>query len=515
MAQSTLIIQSSFSLALGLVSSVLISCGYLISTPASLSLPTGTEFIYVGDPDKVTAADVAIALATLQVDPKTAERISARANELLDSPGLITATSLNPLPTAANSNFVDVGPGPFNVVDIAAILARLQVGPDPILMVDRINELLDTPGWVIPEHLTRIPGNEAGSTTCTEGKQLSGANYRVCLPSHWNGELVVFAHGYRSIFNPLDLADGFADFEVPLSEFFPSLDYGFATTSYSKNGLAIDDQIADLIDVIAIFEQEFSLPQRVYLFGVSYGASVAMLAQEQFPESADGILALCGAVNSYRTELDYFANFRVLFDYFYPDLLPGDATFFPPAQIINIPSQYAPQVAEALETQPDRAAQLFTVAGVATDPEDPSTILDAATKVLGGHISVASGDILLNLGGQVFDNQTTEYRGSSNDATLNTEIDRFTANPQALQTLIDKFEPTGQLSVPVTLLHTTLDPTVPFTQALEFEQKVADNNAQDLLQIIPVERYGHCVFTPEELESSLRLLVEAVRSLDP
>ena len=45
---------------------------------------------------------------------------------------------------------------------------------------------------------------EQPDAVCNDGTQTSGALYRICMPnSNWNGELVVYAHGYVAPDDPL------------------------------------------------------------------------------------------------------------------------------------------------------------------------------------------------------------------------------------------------------------------------------------------------------------------------
>ncbi len=117
-----------------------------------------THLIYFGDPNQTSVLDVAVALATLQLDTPTPQAISDRANDLLDATDLVTVANLNPVPTDCNLNYVDVDPGPFSLVDVAAILARLQVGPNPAAIANRINELLAASGLVSESDIGFIPG---------------------------------------------------------------------------------------------------------------------------------------------------------------------------------------------------------------------------------------------------------------------------------------------------------------------------------------------------------------------
>ncbi len=128
-----------------------------LSAPAELEA-TGTALIYQSNLSTVTLNDVALALATLQSDPKTATVIADRANDLLGAPGLISAGSLNPVPTPENLDYVTgpVSPG-LTLIDVAAILARIQSAPTASAIANRVNILLDA-DIVSAGDITTIPG---------------------------------------------------------------------------------------------------------------------------------------------------------------------------------------------------------------------------------------------------------------------------------------------------------------------------------------------------------------------
>src|SRR5262245_45360810 len=69
----------------------------------------------------------------------------------------------------------------------------------------------------------------------------------ICMPPEgWNGELIVFAHGYV----PVQLPLGFYNLQLADGTFLPELvmrlRYAFATTTYRKNGLAILEGVEDI-----------------------------------------------------------------------------------------------------------------------------------------------------------------------------------------------------------------------------------------------------------------------------
>ncbi len=117
------------------------------------------SMIYESNPMTVSTRDIALALATLQVEYPIAANIIAQANALLGSPGAIT--TVDPLPNRENTNYVNKGSGTLNTIDVAAILAAIQLQPGPITrasLASQINVLLEISDWVQPEEIIRIPG---------------------------------------------------------------------------------------------------------------------------------------------------------------------------------------------------------------------------------------------------------------------------------------------------------------------------------------------------------------------
>ena len=83
-------------------------------------------------------------------------------------------------------------------------------------------------------------------------------------------------------------------------------------------------------------------------------------------------------------------------------------------------------------------------------------------------------------GDNFYDNTHTVYSGSANDAALNARVQRFQAKPDAVE-YVRRYTPTGKLSMPVMTLHTTQDPTVPFSQEAAYTAAVSQSGALPFL----------------------------------
>jgi pimeloyl-ACP methyl ester carboxylesterase len=83
------------------------------------------------------------------------------------------------------------------------------------------------------------------------------------------------------------------------------------------------------VGLVNIFARQKGAPTMVYLIGASEGGIITALALEQYPDVFDGGLALCGPYGDFRKQIDYFGDFRVVFDYYFPDILPGSPITIP------------------------------------------------------------------------------------------------------------------------------------------------------------------------------------------
>ncbi len=68
-----------------------------------------------------------------------------------------------------------------------------------------------------------IPAQAGPGARCQEGVQPSGALWLICIPRVlWNGDLVIYGHGYVSFNQPLDFYnENIDDFEFHLLDFWP------------------------------------------------------------------------------------------------------------------------------------------------------------------------------------------------------------------------------------------------------------------------------------------------------
>jgi pimeloyl-ACP methyl ester carboxylesterase len=339
---------------------------------------------------------------------------------------------------------------------------------------------------------------------CVTGVLPSQALSLVCVPPVWNGQLVVYAPGYTAPQLPLGFYQLTTPDGVSIPELIGSFGFAFATTSYRQNGLAVLEGVEDVRELAVAFRAVHGPPLRTHITGVSYGSLVATLLAERYPAEFHSALAACGPIGSFRGQVNYIGDFRVLFDYFFPNTIPGSPIDVPPAVAAQWTTVYVPLITARLAANPARAVELLRVAHAAFNPADPSTVVRTTLNLLWYNV-FGSRDATVKLGGNPFNNRGRLYFGSTNDLRLNLLVRRFGSAPAA-EAAMAAYETNGDLRIPLVTLHTTGDEIAPFAHELLYWPKV-DTAARGQWVPIPVARYGHCSFTATEIGLSFLFTV--------
>jgi pimeloyl-ACP methyl ester carboxylesterase len=300
-----------------------------------------------------------------------------------------------------------------------------------------------------------------------------------------------------------------------LPDVITALGYAFVTTSYRNNGLVLDG-VADMTQALEYFTGTHGAARHTYLTGASEGGLVTTLAVEQHPEVFDGGVAACGPIGDFVKQVAYYGDFRVLFDYFFPGLLPGQVGSIPQEAIDDwdtlwndtlVPAIFAPENA-------DRLAQLLKTARATFVRSDPATIQKTVHDALWYNV-FGTNDLVFKLGGMPFDNMAKQYMGSSDDAALNETVKRYTADPSALDAVNAMLQTSGNLQAPLVTLHTWMDQQVAYSQEILYSMKLRDTGTMAERVNIPALRYGHCNFMPWEALLSFAIMVARVQGTPP
>jgi pimeloyl-ACP methyl ester carboxylesterase len=122
-----------------------------------------------------------------------------------------------------------------------------------------------------------------------------GGLYRVEIPNRWNGELVLYAHGF--VTNVGAQGSNLRVGNDPIREHLIQGGFAWAASSYRCNGYVPGQGLLDTMGLADIFTKtnDGRAPQRTYLTGTSMGGHVTLLGMQEFPTSFVGGLAMCPA----------------------------------------------------------------------------------------------------------------------------------------------------------------------------------------------------------------------------
>jgi len=334
-----------------------------------------------------------------------------------------------------------------------------------------------------------------------------GALYRLVRPTIWNGGLVVYAHGFVSPDRPVAIPP---DAELAIT-LLTSQGFAVAVSSFSENGWAVKDGTQRTHQLLGIFTSKFGTPSRVYAAGGSMGGLIAIRLVETYPWEFAGLLPVCAAAGGLRLELEYFANVRILFDLFYPGVLPGSLEDIPAG--IDVMSQIIVPATAAMTLDPTGAAAIASITQTPVPFASGQELIQSIVTALVGAAGYPSV-LELTHGQPFFDNTDTEYTGALPPETLqliNANVQRFSASPAGLNYVEHNYTPTGDLHIPALTLRTFRDPLVPGLHQAAYGAAVAAAGNSDLLVQRSVagaaNGYGHCTFTPQELATAFAQLV--------
>ncbi|HEY5939709.1 MAG TPA: hypothetical protein VIT87_02730, partial [Gemmatimonadales bacterium] len=191
-------------------------------------------------------------------------------------------------------------------------------------------------------------------------------------------------------------------------------------------------------------------------------------------------------------------------------VIPGSAVDVPEIVRSSWETIYVPAIVIALAADFDAALELIRITGAPVAGNDLRSVAETTVGILWYDV-FGFADAQVRLGGQPFDNSARAYAGSSNDAALNAGVQRHSADPATTAGLA-RFQTSGNLQDPLTTLHTTGDPIVPFNQSQLYGDKVSQAGKTPLLVHHTIDRHGHCTFESLEVLGAFTALMERVRA---
>lgn len=326
---------------------------------------------------------------------------------------------------------------------------------------------------------------------------LGQAPFRIDVPGHWNGELVVLAHGFEPAGAPR--ASPMAPNEA--TPVFLASGYAVAQSGYSSQGWAVRDAVADVERLRQHFVRQYGAARRTYLVGFSMGGGIAVASLEQHPAGYDGALSLCGANLPGARMTETLFTTLVAFDYFIPDApgIPGGLSRLADATIDQ--GQVMIAIGTALAGKPDVAAQLARMLEVPAE---------AVPGVISLHYLVFQ-DIARRAGGMPVDNRETVYAGFADDAAFNAGVRRHPGDAQAMAYAAASPALTGRAGKPLVFQYNHGDPTItPRLQSSYADLARAAGQAPPL--VLPPAGEGHCGFSGEQIGQALQVLARWAES---
>lgn len=376
-----------------------------------------------------------------------------------------------------------------------------------------------------------------------------GAGFRIEVPDNWNGDLVVYTHGYRGNGPELTVDS------PPLRLYFLANGYAWVASSYSANYYDVRAGVESTNSLVRYFYRHIGHPDRTFITGFSMGGHVIGAAIEQFPNVAcppgpfsslcerlvdalgilsggiayDGAAPFCGVMGDIAL-FDYFGDFS-----YGAETLAGVTSEFPPpddyfdriflptisALYVNPEALLGPNPSTAVPTALGEKLRTFTTQ-ISGGPRPLADFAFPFFQQLLFSFSGADGTVDGILSGNIYDNTDRVYQLdadpalSAEEVAFNDAIIRIArdpdVNPQHILRLSRVPIITGHIDIPVVSTHTTGDLFVPFKMEEIYAQEAAAAGRAQNLVSRATRAVGHCEFSPEETVESFADMVSWVET---
>jgi pimeloyl-ACP methyl ester carboxylesterase len=349
---------------------------------------------------------------------------------------------------------------------------------------------------------------------------LDGAPYRMVVPAHWNGTLLVFAHGYRAPGPDEDRTVPIAPTNADTASLMAE-GYALAGTAFRSNGWALDVAVDDLDALAHVFTATIAPPRHTLAWGESMGGLVVAAALEAHPDTFDGAVSLCGivggATNWWDTNgLTLARAYDAAFGW------PAEwGTAEEPRADLQFWNDVAPTLTRQIEDPAERSRWEFVrlVTGAPVDDFYAGGALLAMSLATTGRV-----DLVAHAGGQPLATPFGGYHLSDDliaalafqgvDAVplldhMNAAADAAGPPDEAARAwLVAHNDPVGAISGPILALHTQADTLVPASNLTVYADRVAAAGHADLLiaATADVVGGGHCRFSTPQLSAAAELV---------
>ncbi len=318
---------------------------------------------------------------------------------------------------------------------------------------------------------------------------------------------------------------------VASSSFSRFASFAWAASSYSRNDYDVATGVQDTHALVKRFNGLVGKPDKVYMTGASMGGHITAVSIEQYGNTYDAALPICGVLGDYAL-FDYFLDFNVA-----AQQLGTGMSAFPvgdPARYIGVT---VPAIKAGLEAVP--GTWPFTLNAAGENHKDLTELRSGGVRpnfdeafAFWNSIpaNTGAGNFLFELGlgdgtlprapGVGADNIGVIYQFDEDptlmpdEQLLNDTIVRVSADPQGPgpNGLAQVPVISGDINIPVLTLHNLGDLFVPVLNEIEYASRVAGNGKSDFLVQRAIRGVGHCDFTAAEFSSAFIDLATWVES---
>jgi fermentation-respiration switch protein FrsA (DUF1100 family) len=372
------------------------------------------------------------------------------------------------------------------------------------------------PGYTITNPpLAPVPVNGVASRVL-QGVHEHAA-YIIEVPPAWNGDLVMWAHGYRGQGLVLTVDPP----AFGLREKFLNEGYAWAASSYYDNGYDIKAGVLNTKDLADQFRRLVNRPHRTYIAGVSMGGHIIGRSLEQYPSFYDGALPMCGVLGD-QQQFDYLTDYNLV----------AQALAGVPAYPLH--PDYYPTIVRRIQTNlgligltplgpdttNDLGKQLRAIVINRSGGPRPGT--DAAFALWQDFLFSLStpateptpGDTPAQRPGQIATNLFTRYEPNApinvNQAVRRVAPENIRQRLSPALTQVPRIE--GRPGAPVLSLHGLGDLFVPFASEQAYQADVARHGQSRFLVQRAIRTTQHCEYSPVEAGTAWDDLVRWVRT---
>jgi pimeloyl-ACP methyl ester carboxylesterase len=394
---------------------------------------------------------------------------------------------------------------------VAATMAAIGVG------VSTAPLAIGKPG-ITPAPCPDQPWEEADPTfTSLPGAKVSfghyeGGAYRIEIPGKWNGELVLWAHGYAANAGAqgsrLRVGEPGVGEGSPLRQHLVAEGFAWAASSYRCNGYVPGRGLLDTIALTDLFTKlnDGKAPSRVYLTGVSMGGHVTLLGLQEFPTTFAGGLALCPSGPG---EMDFLTSVAAASE-FITGVKVTEATrdqdVAKLTSILGKPPDYTDKGRQlaSVQVQISGGPRPFAIEGLASRfTDNASTVADAKGREIWNRVA-SNSDVRYTI---------DDGLGLTADA-INAGVRRKTADSEA-RSARGAYEEAipfdGRIERPLITVHGSGDLYVPISLEQSLKHAVDGAGKSALLVQRVIRSPGHCNFSAEEQVDAFDALVTWAR----